>query len=350
VLTPDTEQTVERLRAYLTRMAAQTPDCWRILDAARDCRGRELPSWPAWCFIPSGAVWAAVSAVHGDIDRSTAGALAGLAAWRTAQGIYRFDPTMLQALWDTPITGDLPGEVLLRLPEWCCYIETPGAIFRGRESYGFFVSIDWDARSYADGVAETPWLRFHVDYGEVLDVSLPLPIVGTVEEGLRAWLTAAREASGGAALPDVDFSAKFAAELAPMISLTLYLCSQHADILRHDGDSAAPHYPRPKITKHGPRWFPPDHPAAWDVGWRIGAAIRAAEESAAHRERGPGSTHASPRPHIRTAHWHSFWTGPKAKPGVAAETERKLILHWLPPIPVNVAEELAVVPTIHAVG
>ncbi|EMO24671.1 hypothetical protein LEP1GSC170_1243 [Leptospira interrogans serovar Bataviae str. HAI135] len=32
-------------------------------------------------------------------------------------------------------------------------------------------------------------------------------------------------------------------------------------------------------------------------------------------------------PHIRRAHWHHFWAG--------SNEERKLILRWLPPIPVN---------------
>lgn len=44
------------------------------------------------------------------------------------------------------------------------------------------------------------------------------------------------------------------------------------------------------------------------------------------------STHASSRPLIRRAHWHHFWTGPR-------DGERKLILQWLPPIPVGADDE-----------
>jgi hypothetical protein len=46
-----------------------------------------------------------------------------------------------------------------------------------------------------------------------------------------------------------------------------------------------------------------------------------------------GASHASPRPHYRRAHWHHFWTGPRNVPG-----ERKLILKWLPPIPVGIQD------------
>jgi hypothetical protein len=48
--------------------------------------------------------------------------------------------------------------------------------------------------------------------------------------------------------------------------------------------------------------------------------------------------------HVRRAHWHAFWTGPKA-----STEERKLILHWLPPIAVNVDDAAAVIPTLHPV-
>lgn len=39
-------------------------------------------------------------------------------------------------------------------------------------------------------------------------------------------------------------------------------------------------------------------------------------------------THESPRPHVRRAHWHHFGTDPR-------DGERKLVVKWLPPIPVN---------------
>ncbi len=46
-----------------------------------------------------------------------------MAAWRPTQGIYRFATNLLDELWDTPVTGDLPSDLLHRLPEWCVYIE-----------------------------------------------------------------------------------------------------------------------------------------------------------------------------------------------------------------------------------
>ena len=36
-----------------------------------------------------------------------------------------------------------------------------------------------------------------------------------------------------------------------------------------------------------------------------------------------------PRPHVRRAHWHGFWSGPRESDA------RKLSLKWLPPIQDN---------------
>ena len=40
------------------------------------------------------------------------------------------------------------------------------------------------------------------------------------------------------------------------------------------------------------------------------------------------------RPHIRRAHWHTYWVGPMDE----VYPKRKTILKWLPPIPVNVTD------------
>ena len=53
------------------------------------------------------------------------GRIGAFLPWRVTQGIYRFDPTTFDALWKTPVTGDIPTEVLFYLPEWCAYIPTP---------------------------------------------------------------------------------------------------------------------------------------------------------------------------------------------------------------------------------
>ena len=74
------------------------------------------------------------------------------------------------------------------------------------------------------------------------------------------------------------------------------------------------------------------------VGWRIGSAIR--EHARRCNDRGAGAG-GSVRPHVRRAHWHRFWTGPR-------DGERRLVVRWLPPIFVN-PDGGEMVPTAHVV-
>ena len=67
--------------------------------------------------------------------------------------------------------------------------------------------------------------------------------------------------------------------------------------------------------------------ATWhEVGFRIGSELRAYERMKS--ERGPHKS-GTVRPHMRRAHWHHFWTGPR-------DGERKLVLKWVPPTMVAV--------------
>jgi hypothetical protein len=97
------------------------PDAWKRVDELRANR-KGLGGWPDWCFLPLAGAHAIVSRGRrlppGEPIRHV-GVLGALAAWRVTQGIYRFDPTVLDALWETPVTGDIPTEVLFHLPEWC---------------------------------------------------------------------------------------------------------------------------------------------------------------------------------------------------------------------------------------
>lgn len=99
-------------------------------------------------------------------------------------------------------------------------------------------------------------------------------------------------------------------EYMPLVSLLLYLCSVNGEI--GDGERR-PTRPRPKKTKKGHRMFPPMKVSTWDVGVRMGAVLRRAKETV-YREThdyGREKQRSSPRPHVRRAHWHGYWTGPR---------------------------------------
>ena len=174
----------------------------------------------------------------------------------------------------------------------------------------------------------------------VLDVTGPagdelivMPIhlgKGGVAEGVEAMLKeAARQFPVTSANARGRCRRGSPATFRPLVSLVLYLCSQAAEIKEAGAGKRVPTRPKPQKTKKGMRIFAPDHPSRWEVGYRLGAALRQALSE--HEPAEPTGTHASPRPHIRRAHWHSFWVGKKDQPDA-----RSVTLKWLPPIPVNV--------------
>ena len=59
---------------------------------------------------------------------------------------------------------------------------------------------------------------------------------------------------------------------------------------------------------------------------RMGAALRGALNS---HSAGSSVDGSGVRPHVRRAHWHGYWYGPR-------EGERNFKLKWLPPVAVKI--------------
>jgi hypothetical protein len=330
-----------RLLGTFTRLY---PDAWKQVDDLRANR-KGLGDWPDWCFLPLAGAYAIISkgARTLSLDPSRhVGILGALAAWRVTQGIYRFDPTILDALWDTPVTGDIPTEVLFHLPEWCVYIPTPERRWHGAALHGVFAHLEYDVND------KRTELRFVLDVtgpGGDDPIVLPLHVgQGGVAEGVAAMMReCARHTPVSVQMPD-GLAGELTDDVSPLVSLVLYLCSQAAEIRAAGGGDRRPARPQPVRTKKGVRLFPPDHPMPWEVGYRLGVALRRAVSEAMPTP-GMSGTQASPRPHIRRAHWHSYWIGRRDQPEA-----RSVMLKWLPPIPVNVQDVEDLAPTVRGVA
>lgn len=300
----------------LREIGRRWPAVWRQVDSLRADRGRALPNWPEWCYLPMAG---ALAIATGGLDPTPEiildlhlppAVIAASAAWRVGKLAYRFDPDLFRSLVDQSLTGDLPCDILLRLPHYCIYLETPGMVRDDIPVAGFFAHLEHDTN---DGRRELRLLLLMEDHTvRVVPVHLG---EWTLEEGLRRISEEAGRVTG------IDVEGMLAPEgLEPFLQLLLYLCAENADM---------PQGSRPGRPARELRQLP-DIPTRWDVGLRIGAAIRRYENTQTD-EPGEG-THASPRPHVRRAHWHHFWMGPK-------DGERRLVLRWLPPIPVGVDED-----------
>jgi hypothetical protein len=250
-----------------------------------------------------------------------------LAAWRLTQGIYRFDATLFEALCATPVTGALPTDLLARLPEWTVYIETPGFMWEGRALNGVFAQVG----EIFDG---SEGLALVLYYGTG---NMALFVLRLDHSSLETAISTAIDSDGG---KEAGRAAEIRSVLPRLVSLLLYLCSEAPDL----GDGAGlPERPQPRRTHRGWRMMPARRPVRWEIGTRLGASLRAAWQSTNN----PGGndatcgSHASPRAHIRRAHWHTILSGPRQSPVRS--------LRWLPPIPVNVTGPDDLVRTIRPV-
>jgi hypothetical protein len=322
-----------RTRDILAAVGRAYPLAWQQADAFRAMRGTEgFADWPDWCYLPLHGAYAIVSGgdAHPPYDRlPDIGIVGALAQWRGTQGIYRVDPTLYQALIETPVVGDLPTECLYRLPEWCVYIETPGLTVGGTLLHGFWAHMD-----ASEGAPDD--LRLVLDQAQDVrdplnrDTGLvPLPLIlggGSIADSLQRLIDSGIRQARAHGFEHLSLQAQALAdhpvrELSPLLSLLLYLCADESDL------AGQRRQPVTRIDKHGrSRVFPPDAPQIWSVGVRLGAALRHAYHAAQTGQSAGGAN--SPRPHIRRAHWHGFWIGPKTGP-------RNLTLRWLPPIAVK---------------
>lgn len=329
-----------RPREHLVAASKLYPSAWKLADEFRSARDGDVGNWPDWCFLPLAGWYAIVSSDAGvhrlGLDRVLdVGRLGAIGAWRVTQGIYRFDSALYDALIDTPMNGDIPCEVLYRLPEWCVYVETPGLTWDSSTLYGFWAHLEADANT---GRAE---LRLLIDSdADLSPLILHFGAWSLSEAIARAQAEAHKQCVGtpfaglGNLMAGANVNESIRSVIEPLLSLLLYLCSENAEI--GDG-SRKPAKPVPKRVKGGWRLFPPDRQTTWGIGVRLGSALR---RTGQFQREHHGGTHTKPLPHIRRAHWHGFRSGPlKRADGAEIPTvERPFSLKWLPPIPVNVED------------
>jgi len=305
---------------HLNQTSKQFPGVWHNVDTFRQAKGVDLPHWPTWCFLPM-AAWVAMASGGADFGSFAmlraardASRLAAIGTWRYTQGIYRFDNDVVKALTDTRLDGEIPTDLLLRLPEWCVYVETPGQKWHGAALHGFWAHVEHDIKD------SRPELRFLLDTEQGLMPQILYIGPWSIEEAISRW---SREAENqalqmGISLDGVgsEFIRASSMAIQPLLSMVLYLCSEEPEIEDRDYPEKRAHLPQPKRTKKGWRLFPPPKPRIWSVGEFTGETLR--------REYATELTGRTLRPHLRRAHWHGYWYGPR-------NGERSFKCKWLPP-------------------
>ncbi|WGF90352.1 AcrVA2 family anti-CRISPR protein [Marinivivus vitaminiproducens] len=316
---PDASRPLGHLNAVMRRY----PRLPNQVETMRAARGVRLPRWPDWCFLPMKG-WQAIVQGPGAAPRidlaagREVGLVAALGTWRYSQGIYRFDPDVLAALNTSGMAGRLPVDVLQRLPEWCVYVETPGRTWHGRALFGFWAHLAW--HDATDGRR----LQFVFDCDGGLD-SMPVllgdwSVSDAVQRTLSEVVAYARRLGKRTVEADEASMRAVANELRPLIGLLLYMCSEAPEIIDRTEPGAYPGRPKTVKTKRGWRLFPPSRPRIWTVGAEIGRRLREAQTVMSE------ATGRTVRPHLRRAHWHGYWSGPRTG------GTRRFTYHWIYPM------------------
>ncbi|MBK8755508.1 MAG: hypothetical protein IPL99_29500 [Candidatus Competibacteraceae bacterium] len=84
---------------------------------------------------------------------------------------------------------------------------------------------------------------------------------------------------------------------------------------------------------------PPQNVRYWTVGERIGATLRQTD-TVTQIPVDPTTT-STATSHLRRAHWHGYWVGPK-------EGDRRFILKWIAPTLINATPD-TLIPVIHPI-
>ena len=286
-----------------------------------------LKAVPDWCIMPTLFPFLLLTHRYGEsyylshMDEMMT--LASTYIWRCSKGIYRFAPEIYAALSGQPLTGNVPTELLYRLPEWAVYIETPGMSYERHQMSGFIAHLDYNL--FSRGV-DLQFAIFLQGREQPKMVALPLGGGSLADAMDRVDQTDDMFMGHTEQTRYVGSRDEYKHTFSSMLQLILYLCSEEPDMPEIE-------HPQKRRRLSG-SVRPPEEPRVWDVGVRISQVIRnfkRRESIPVDEVSEPGRTHASPRPHIRAAHWQAYWTGPRN----AGFPDRKPVLRWIPPLPIG---------------
>jgi hypothetical protein len=266
--------------------------------------------------------------------------LGALISWRPTKGIYRFHPELYESIIQTDLQGEIPSNLLLRMPGYAVFIETPVSENLPFQLEGFWAYLSrmgkqnelilvglWRKDIGELSNADSDWdvLLFDLPIG-------PHPVSDLTE---MMYQQVPRE-SGEGLKRNESVRAIQDHMVSAMLSLLLYLCSEKPDISNWD-----PGQPQFKLFGDKRRWIASKSVHEWEVGLRLGAALKTAREQLETHESTPGN--GTPvRPHVRRAHWHSYWVGKRG--------EQTISLRWLPPISVKVTDSENLPVVVHPVS
>lgn len=315
-------------------VAKEFPGCWDDMDIFINDRGKpDFTDWHEMCYLPISAGYAVVVKKMKDVVKSAkyAAIVTATAIWRKFKEIYSFDEDLENLLYEQ--ADDelvIPIEALKNLPFPCIYIKIDEKIC-GIHWDGFFTWIEWDEKT-SELELRFSFVPADEDPGDPLAsgaFSLHLSEGGTLADGIKEFIDRTRQGRSQSQeiTPDWDYMMGVAAveHIHRALMLVLYLCAENAQQEENPEQK--------NITRRGTAIKDAFREIRkWDVGYRIGNAIRAGDDRLSKAESAQsqsGSERAPYRPHVRKGHYHHYWIGSDKT------NSRRLILKWVAPMFIN---------------
>lgn len=228
--------------------------------------------------------------------------LCALSNWRYTKSIYRFDETLLQELVMQPL-DEIPIQLLYKLRESAFFIEiepTSDSIQRYLLR-GFFIHYEYRDKNY--------FLRLtFLDYDDRMSfLEIPIDYNQTVRQVIAQTLQKVP------IIVDISERQLLEKRLRMTLNLVLYLCADNTDF------SGRKEPIRPSLYKE------PKSLHFYTIGTQAGQLLKDY-----HANMKQSQSRSKMRPHMRSAHWHTYWTG----------KDRQIPkLNWIDPIFIHQDEE-----------
>ncbi len=258
--------------------------------------------------------------------------IVSLYSWRKYKEIYSFDSDFAELLMESADSNlTIPVMTLLRTPYPSFYVQIEGGSSLGFK--GFFCNFDYMRTS--DGAGANLAINF-LAIAEKYTLAIPLYIKEnfTIEDSVNELRTILSDAElTNDKNSEYETSLSVGADfISKAIQLVLYICVANAEIRENPKQKAITRKSmdnsQPKDTLREVR--------KWDVGYRIGKAIRATElDGAKIIEHSTTKTHKSSpkRPHMCRGHFHRYWIGSES------DGSKALILKWVAPMFINLVTD-----------
>ena len=252
-----------------------------------------------------------------------------IARWHACRQVYRIDGTVAQALTEQELDGDLPVDVLYRMPYPIIYVDSRVPVScqtTTRWADGFFAYLDRDFLGELDMtfvylMEDGTRARMSLVVEEGATLESCLAHIEEVDDKLTE-LMGKEMVKNTLSDPDELACLRYCATVS--LNLLLFVLSAE--------NGAETIYTPPKVSKGQKVGKRTNTETVRMLGAKIGSAIGAARRVGYPSHRGTGERTVAP--HVRRAHWQSFWVG-RRKGREDGKFGDELVVKWIPPIPVN---------------